>query len=94
MGKKKLTIDRFTSTYYCSEFYVNEMAHEIFINKSARVSFVNISRSAILISKKYSQVMRDINGIIRKIAVTLLYPVSWGWIFLKREKALIHLSDE
>ena len=72
--------EKYYTYYYLSRYVVNEDFERVKYNKKSLLYLIHLSRCAIEINISYFDVMRDLNSLIKKILVTLGYPISWGWV--------------
>lgn len=68
---------KFRSAYYRSLFYVNELFDEFYFNKSVVICLIDLPRCAMKTSTKYSDVMNQLISPLRRMLVTLCYPIAW-----------------
>ena len=66
--------------YYLSRYIVNEDFSRVLYQPSAFWYVLHLSRCAMEIKLPYNKVMVDVNGVWKKILVTLGYPFSWVWV--------------
>lgn len=76
---------RYRTFYYAGLFYGNDLFDEIFFNKDVLFFTINLSRCAMLMGEKYSNLMKLINKWYKRIAVTLGYPISFLWIITHKK---------
>lgn len=71
---------KYRSSYYRSIFYINELFDEIFFNRGVIRCMVDLPRCAMKTDTPYAEVMKQLNSTLKKILVTLCYPVAWIFI--------------
>lgn len=78
---------RMRTRYYFARFCLNELFDQFFYNKTVWISIFNIARSAMCSETSYRTVMRELNGTIKRVLVTILgYPVAFLYVTIKHER--------
>lgn len=71
------------SAFYRDIIYVNEFFDDFWVNKAIAYCTADISRRAILTGESYKSVVNRLNTPIKKILVTLCYPIGFLVVKLK-----------
>ena len=71
------------SAFYRDIIYVNEFFDDFWVNKAIVYCTADISRRAILTGESYKSVVNRLNTPIKKILVTLCYPIGFLVVKLK-----------
>lgn len=76
---------KYYTYYYLSRYIVNDDFQRIKYDKSALMYILHLSRCAMEIKIPYRQVMKEINSNLKKIIVTLGYPIPWLWVHILKK---------
>ena len=71
------------SAFYRDIIYVNEFFDDFWVNKAIAYCTADISRRAILTGESYKSVVNRLNTPLKKILVTLCYPIGFLVVKLK-----------
>ena len=74
---------RHKSAYYRDLIYINDLYKDFWINWKIPYCTMDLPRRAILIGEKYIDVMKEINSLLKRILVTICYPIGWAVACIK-----------
>lgn len=79
---KAYAYDRKLAYYHLEVFNVNERLSQITYNRDVRFSLFHVPRLAIYLKKPYSEVIKEIHGLVKKSVITVVWPMAMLFVKL------------